>query len=225
MTDVHTATVTSKIKVTSLIIATTTVVASICPTKPISNTILSVSSIGVSDTSVETPTYTSQPAVSPIHDISLFSGLPEDGAHVAESSILTLSSPPVTSLSRYNKTIDSERTRSGVSSSPSSILMTATPSKNVLFLYRTNASTLRSLATRVSSKNSSSLFHIRKPTPTTTKRPTGPLHVASVSHTGQRNHATGGRNYGHHKSDHIVPSNGPPKELTSLARVTGSRHL
>lgn len=216
---------TSKIQVTSLITVTTTVISSTCPTKLISNTIPSVSSIGASHTDVKTPTYSSQPTVSPVHEISLFSRLPADGAHMAESSILTLSSPPVATWSQYNKSMNSERTGSGVGSSPSSFPIAVTSSNNVLSLSRMNASTLRSLATSVSSKSSSSFFPPRNPTQIVTGRPAGPLHVASVSHSGQRTHTTGVRNDGHYKSDHLVPSHGPPKELTSLARVTGSRHL
>ena len=205
--------------------ATTTVVASICPTKPISNTIPSMSSAGFSTTSVETPTYSSQPPVSPTRDVSSFSGLPEDGAHMAESSVLTTSSLPVTTLSRYNTSMDSRRTGSGVGSSQSLFLMAGTLSNNVLSTSRVNVSTLRSLATGLSSKNSSSLLSMRKPTPIATKRPTGSLHVASVSHFGRKDQATGGRDDGQCESDHMIPSNGLPKELTYLARVTGSsRH-
>ena len=214
--DGHTATVTSKIKVTSLVAATTTVVATICPTKPISNTMPSVSSIGISTASVETLTYSTHPATSPIHDVSLFSGLPEDGAHMAESSILTLPSLPVTSLSQYNTS------GSGIGSFQSSFPVAGTLSINVLSTSGMNASTLRSLPTGFSSKKSSGLLPMRKPSPIATERPTDPLRIASMSHSGQRNHATGGVDDGQCESDHIPPSNDPPKELTHLARVTGS---
>ena len=214
--DGHTATVTSKIEVTSWVAATTTVVATICPTKPISNTIPSASSIGVSTASVETLTYSTHPTASPIYDVSLSSGLSENGAHMAESSILTLSSLPVTSVSPYNTS------GSRVDPFQSLFPMAVTLSNNVLSTSGKNASTLRSLATGFSSNKSSGLLPMRKPTPVATERPTAHLRIASMSHSGQRNHATWGVDDAQCESDHILPSNSPPTELTYLARVTGS---
>ena len=214
--DGHTATVTSKIEVTNLVAATTTVVASLCPTKPTSNTIPSKSSTGALTASVETLTYSTHPAASPIYDVSLSSGIPEDGAHMAKSSILTPLSLPVTSLSQYNTS------GSGVGSFQSSFSMAVTLSNNVLSTSGMKVSTLRSLATGSSNKKSSGILPMRNPTSIATERPTGPLHIASMSHSGRRNHATGGVEDARCESDHILASNGPPKELTHLARVTGS---
>lgn len=208
---------------TSLITVTTTAVASICPTEPISNTVPLVSSTGVSNTSVKTPTYSSQPTISPIYDLSSFSGLPQDGAHMAESSISSL---PVMSLSQYNTTIDNELIGNGADSSQSSFPMAVIPSSNVLSTSKMNTSTLRNLATGFSSKNSGGLLPMRKPTPFTTERPTGPLRAASISHFTWRRHATVGHDDAQQGSDRILPSHGPPEELSYLARVTGSpRHL
>ena len=93
---------TSKIKSTSLITATTTVAASYCPTTTVKNTIQSVPSIRVHTTStVETPKHSSPPTVSSHLSTHLFSRLSEHRGHITQTSVSGHSKLPATLVSHY----------------------------------------------------------------------------------------------------------------------------
>ena len=101
-TYIHTATVTSKIKSTNLITATTTFAASYCPTTTVKNTIQSMPSIRVHTTStVEAPKHSSPPTVSSHPSIKLFSRLSEHRGHITQTSASDHSKQPVTVVSHY----------------------------------------------------------------------------------------------------------------------------
>ena len=101
-TYIHTATVISEIKSTSLITATTTVAASCCPTRMVQNTLQSVPSIRVHSTStVETPTYSSPPVFSSQLSTHSFTRLSERRGHITHTSVLAHSRLPETVISHY----------------------------------------------------------------------------------------------------------------------------
>lgn len=101
-TYVHTATVTSRIKSTSLITATTTVAASYCSTPTVRNKIKSVPSIRFHTTStLKAPTHSSPPAIFSHLSIPLFSRLSEIPERITHTSVLAHSRLPATVISHH----------------------------------------------------------------------------------------------------------------------------
>ena len=212
---------------TSLVTVTATVIASNCPTKAVSNTFQSAPSTGVSRTSaVATPAFSKLPAASLGYNLSLFSGLPEDGAHIVESSTSTLSSLSVMNVSRYATSIHSELPGRGGNSSQSPAPVSLTRSIGLFSNSSRKASRFGSAMTGVSNTRTSGLPPTSRPIPMTAAGSSGPLRVASMSHFVGVNNATRGCDDANCKSDHNYSSNGPPIEFTYLARVTWTpKHL
>lgn len=218
-----TATVTSKINVSisTIVTATATVVASHCPTTTVLDVIQSAPSTKISVTSaVETSTHSSLPRASSGYNISLTGRLPNDRAHVVETSISTLSSLLVAMSSRYNGSIHSKLRGSGQVYFQSSPPISATGPNVTHSTSRTGASTLKSLITGDSDQNASGLLPMSR---LVTALHTGLSDIPSGSYSDRSKIVVRGCDDAPWGSDHRHCPSGRPIEIKYPEGLTATR--
>ena len=223
MTHLSTATVTITTNLTQSIIATATVVASNCltTTTPTSNTIQSVASIGVYNSRTMGTSIHSNSPVAAWSGLPSSSDLPESGAHIARTSISTLSSQVTVIPSEYGTASYSGQPGSGVLTSQSSFSIFVPRSNNRLAsISKIEEHTLSSLPTVISIRKSRVLLPTSNPTPVTTVQTTDLSRAAPLSHFGRGTLAAREPGFVYGRSDSTLSSIGPTADITYLPKAT-----
>lgn len=224
MMHLSTATVTITTNLTQSIIATATVLASNCltTTNPTSNTIQSVASTGVyKSRTMGTSTHSNSP-VAAWSGLPSSSDLPESGAHIARTSISTLSSQVTIIPSEYGTASYSGQPGSGVLTSQSSFsIFVPRSDKRLASISRIEEPTLSSLLTVISNQKSKVIFPTSNPASVATVQTTNLIRAAPLSHFEPGCLAVGepGLVYGGPNS--TLSSNGPRVDIKCLPTATG----
>lgn len=227
ITYLSTTTMTSTIASTQSITTTATVIASNCPNIATvnSNTSLSPVSTRFYNSSTVMMLIPSSPTVvTPSdHGPPSFSGLPENGTRIPQTTLSTPSSLLVVTSSGYGTSSFSGLRGSGAFSSSSSFSTLVTRSSKFLSsisVYKTEASSVSGVDPGVSGKNPSSLVLMSKLIPVAKVRNTDPTLATSMSQFNRRNLAVGGLGVAHPGLDYTLSSIGPSVDTISLVKVT-----